>query len=326
MQLGRAFQPSRDTARQPIRSCRDDGRSFGLDLALAGGLLGWGDGPADGMNHGMACWADDCGFGHRQAGQVKRPAGPSRQQRHRCGGQHGVGRPGDGRKWRGEQQKPGSLAGLGAPGQLSTIGGDAGGEPGFGARRVGHAELSADPGQVGNVTVASGLVQRAGAKAGMRARAGPCGPATRWKINPPRRPRTDQQRRRRSLSHSLSRARPRPRSRRGKPAKRKASSRKTIRICRRPDDGAGRTKGCESSRYVTASNHQFRRASHIRQGRCVAHQRFRPTPCRADSGCRPRLEAALPFLGVVEHRGQFAVLGVGPAPCRVDRWRGPVAE
>ena len=61
------------------------------------------------------------------------------------------------------------LAGLGGPGQLAAVGGKAGGEFGFGTRRVRHTELGADPGQVGNVTVAPGLVQRAGAEAGMRA-------------------------------------------------------------------------------------------------------------------------------------------------------------
>src|ERR1019366_2835218 len=41
---------------------------------------------------------------------------------------------------------------------------------------------------------------------------------------------------------------------------------------------------------------------------------------------RPCSEAALPDLGVAKHRGQFAVLAVGPAPCRIDGRRGPVAE
>jgi hypothetical protein len=40
----------------------------------------------------------------------------------------------------------------------------------------------------------------------------------------------------------------------------------------------------------------------------------------------PRSEVALPCIGVMEQRGQFAVLAVGPAPCRVDGWRGQVAK
>ena len=85
--------------------------------------------------------ADEGSFGHRQARQAKRPAGPARQQRYRRRRQHGVWRPGDGWQWRGEQQKPCGLAGLGGTGQLGAITGDAGGELGFGARRVGHAQL-----------------------------------------------------------------------------------------------------------------------------------------------------------------------------------------
>jgi|SRR5262245_40800117 len=38
---------------------------------------GWRNGPADGMNEGMTRGADDGGFGHRQAGQAKRPTAPS---------------------------------------------------------------------------------------------------------------------------------------------------------------------------------------------------------------------------------------------------------
>jgi hypothetical protein len=47
-------------------------------VLAGGGGRGPGNGPADGMNQGMACRADDCGFGHRQARQAKRPASPSR--------------------------------------------------------------------------------------------------------------------------------------------------------------------------------------------------------------------------------------------------------
>ena len=41
-------------------------------------------------------------------------------------------------------------------------------------------------------------------------------------------------------------------------------------LCRRSNDGTSRTEARRSSRYVTAAGHQFRRASHIMQGRCVA--------------------------------------------------------
>ncbi len=115
----------------------------------------------------MARRADQHGLGHREPGQAKRPARPPGQQRHRGRGQYPVGRPGDRRERGIEQQEPGCVARLGGGGQLGPVLADPVGEFGLGARRVGYAERGADPGHVGDVTVASGLVQGPGTEPGV---------------------------------------------------------------------------------------------------------------------------------------------------------------
>jgi hypothetical protein len=57
-----------------------DHPAAGESRRLAGDSGGRGDDPANGLDQGVACWADERGFGYRQAWQAKRPAGPSGQQ------------------------------------------------------------------------------------------------------------------------------------------------------------------------------------------------------------------------------------------------------
>ena len=117
----------------------------------------------------MAGRADHGALGQRQVRQVERAAGPAREQRGGRRGQDPVRRPGDQRQRRGQQQEPGRRAGLGGAAQFRPVLADPVRELGLGAGRVGHPEFDGDPGHVGDVAVAPGLVQGLGPEPGVRA-------------------------------------------------------------------------------------------------------------------------------------------------------------
>jgi hypothetical protein len=87
----------------------------------------------------------------------------------RLSGLHPLWRQGDERTRRVEQQEPDRLPSPGGSGQLAPVLRDPGGGLGFGTRRVRHAERSANPGQVGDVTITADLVEGPGAETDMGA-------------------------------------------------------------------------------------------------------------------------------------------------------------
>jgi len=102
--------------------------------------------------------------GGRRRREPQRPAGPSRQQPDRGGGQRAVPEPREhGQRWV-EQEEAGRLPGLGRAPQLRPVRLDLCDELRLGARGVADAERLGDPGGIGDVPVASGLVQRVGAE------------------------------------------------------------------------------------------------------------------------------------------------------------------
>ncbi len=113
--------------------------------------------------------ADHRALGQRQVRQVQRAAGPARQQRGGRGGEDPVRCPGGHRQRRGEQQEPRRRPSLGGAAQFRPVLADPVRELGLGAGRVRHPELDGDPGHVGDVPVAPGLVERLGPEPGVRA-------------------------------------------------------------------------------------------------------------------------------------------------------------